>query len=73
MAKQQWNQLDPRTRRVVVVAAALDASLRVAALVDLARRTPGQVRGRRGRWAAALALVSSGGVLPLVYFRRARR
>jgi hypothetical protein len=40
---------------------------RGAALVDLARQSPEEIRGPRGVWAAALALVSSLGALPTLY------
>lgn len=54
------------------MAAATDAGLRVAALADLAKRPPRQVRGTKRRWALALAVVNSAGVLPLAYFRWGR-
>ncbi len=72
MPKKQWSELDPRVRRLIVVGASIDGALRVAALVDLARRPPAEIRGSRRGWAVALALVSSAGVLPAVYFRRGR-
>jgi hypothetical protein len=72
MAAQQWKQLSPGTRRLIVVTGAVDLSLRVAALIDLARRPAWKVRGTKPRWAAALTLVNSAGVLPAAYFRWGR-
>ena len=63
----------PRSRRLIAVAATVDAGLRLAALVDLWRRPPETIRGRRSRWALALAVVNSAGLLPLAYFRFGRR
>lgn len=71
--KQHWNDLDPKVRRNLLIAAGVEGALKAAALVDLARRSKQEVRGSKGRWAAALVLVNSGGALPLYYFTRARR
>lgn len=71
--KQHWNDLDPNVRRNLLIAAGVEGVLKVAALVDLARRPQHGVRGSKGRWAAALVLVNSGGALPLYYFARVRR
>ena len=68
-----WKDLSPRSRRLIAVGASIDAGLRLAALVDLWRRPPETVRGRRSRWALALAVVNSAGILPLAYFRFGRR
>ncbi len=66
------DDLDPRARRVVGALAAVDLVLRAVALRDLARRSDSEVRGSRRGWAVALSVVSSAGVLPAVYLRRAR-
>ncbi len=73
MARQRWNELTPRTRRILVVGGLVDSALRTAALVDLARRPADQVRGSKKLWAVALAVVSSLGVLPAAYFTLGRR
>lgn len=70
MARRRWDELDPRTRQLIVAVAAFEGTLKVAALIDLARRPAAQVRGSKLRWAIAVLLVNSGGVLPVVYFRR---
>ena len=68
-----WNDLDPRLKQGLLVAAGVEAGLRIAALIDLAQRPPGGVVGGRGRWAAALVAVNSLGVLPVLYLLRGRR
>jgi len=72
MAKRKWSELSERTRRLIVVGTAVDTVLRVVALVDLARRPAGEVRGSKRGWATALAVVNSAGVVPLVYLLRGR-
>ena len=73
MPMQQWSDLSERTRRLLVTAAVADAALRVAALIDIKRRPAGQIRGRKGVWAAVVALVNSAGVVPISYFVFGRR
>ena len=67
-ARRRWRALSKRTRILLVTAAAADGALRVAALIDIQRRPASQIRGRKGIWAAAVALVSSAGVVPVSYF-----
>ena len=71
--RQKWSDLSPRTRRVVMVMAALEGAVKVAALVDLARRPASQVRGSKAAWATAITLINSAGAVPLAYFVRGRR
>lgn len=73
MKKKQWSDLDPRLRRLIMLGGAFEAGLKVAALVDLARRPRRSLHGSKTAWAIALVLVNSGGVLPIVYFVRGRR
>ena len=73
MPIQQWSDLSERTRRLLVTVAAVDAALRVAALIDIKRRPAGQIRGRKGVWAAVVAFVNSAGVVPISYFVFGRR
>ena len=70
---RKWDELSPGTKRLVVVAGAVEAVLKVAALVDLARRPAEQVRGPKWRWALAVAAANSFGLVPLAYFRWGRR
>ena len=73
MANNRWRELDPRMRRFIIVGGAVEAVLKIAALVDLGRRPPEQVRGSKGRWAAAIVLINSLGLVPISYFARGRR
>lgn len=52
---------------------AFEAGLKIAALIDLSQRPRDGVRGTKAAWAAALILVNSGGVVPVVYLLRGRR
>ena len=67
-ARRGWSNLSKRTRMLLITAAVADGALRVAALRDIQRRPASQIRGRKGMWAAAVALVSSAGVVPVSYF-----
>ena len=67
-ARRRWGDLSKRTRMLLITAAVADGALRVAALIDIQRRPTSQIRGRKGMWAAAMALVSSAGVVPVSYF-----
>lgn len=73
MERRRWRDLSPGTRRLIVFAGACETVLKVAALADLGRRPAAEVRGRKWAWATALAVVSSGGVLPAAYFVLGRR
>ena len=66
--RRRWSDLSKRTRVVLITAAAADGALRVAALIDIERRPADQIRGRKWMWAAATALISSAGVVPISYF-----
>jgi Family of unknown function (DUF5652) len=72
-ARKTWSKLSPRTRRFIVVAGVIDGTLKIAALVDLARRPARAVRGSKAAWVVSVSLVNSLGVLPIVYFVRGRR
>jgi hypothetical protein len=73
VAKKRWSDLDPRLRQAILLGGAFEAGLKVAALIDLAQRPRRDIRGPKAAWAAALALVNSGGVVPIVYLLRGRR
>ena len=70
---RRWNQLSARNRRLVVLAAVADGTLKVAALIDLRRRPASGVRGRKWVWATVVTVVNSLGVVPLAYFVIGRR
>jgi hypothetical protein len=71
--RRKWQDLEPRTRRLLVAAGAIEGALKIAALVDLARRPSNEVRGSRGRWAAAVLFVNALGTAPIAYFVWGRR
>jgi hypothetical protein len=58
---------------LIVVASAIEGALKLAALVDLARRPSNQVHGSKARWAAAVSLTNSLGAVPVAYFVWGRR
>ena len=70
---KRWNELSPRTRRLVVVAGVVEGVLKLAALADLVRRPSTQIRGSKAAWAAAVTLINALGAVPIAYFARGRR
>ena len=68
MAKRQWSDLSKRTQRLIIVGAAVETSLKAAALVDMKRRPASQVRGSKWIWAPAVTVINSFGLAPLAYF-----
>jgi hypothetical protein len=73
MAGRKWSDLSPRTRRLITAAAVAEGILKIAALVDIARRPPDQIRGPKWAWAPTVLLVNSFGGAPLAYFAFGRR
>jgi len=71
--RKQWSDLSPRTRRLLTVAAVIEAMLKLAALIDIRRRPASQIRGPKWLWATVVAVISSAGVLPVSYFVFGRR
>ncbi|MBO0813164.1 MAG: PLDc_N domain-containing protein [Microlunatus sp.] len=65
--------LDPRARNVLVALGVAETLLKIIALIDLVRRKPEAVRGKKGVWAAAIATINSVGVVPILYFVVGRR
>ena len=63
----RWNDLSPRTRRLVTVVAVAEAGLKTAALLDMRRRPASQIRGSKKAWALAM-IVNSAGLIPTSYF-----
>jgi hypothetical protein len=58
---------------VLVVGGAIEALLKIAALVDLRRRPAAEVRGSKRSWATAIVVANSAGAVPIAYFLRGRR
>jgi hypothetical protein len=57
---------------MVVAGALFEGSLKIAALIDLARRPGSAVRGSEVRWEFAVVLINSAGAVPILYFLRGR-
>jgi hypothetical protein len=72
-AKKKWSDLSPRFRRLIIVSAVVEGTLKTAALVDIKRRPASQIRGSKWIWAAVVVLVNSFGGAPLSYFAFGRR
>jgi hypothetical protein len=73
MDTRRWSELPPRVRQAMLLAGAVEAGLKIAALIDLAQRPARHVRGSKVRWAAAIALINAAGAVPILYFLRGRR
>lgn len=73
MAGRQWSDLSERTRRLILIGAAVETSLKVAALVDIKRRPASEIRGSKWLWVPAVTIVNSAGLAPLAYFLYGRR
>lgn len=72
-AKKKWSDLSQRTRRLILVGAVFEGTLKTAALIDIRRRPASQIRGSKWIWAAVVVLVNSFGGAPLSYFAFGRR
>ncbi|WP_409329610.1 PLDc N-terminal domain-containing protein [Trujillonella humicola] len=68
--RTRWGDLPRGRRRALLVLAALQLALAVAAWTDLATRPAEQVQGPKARWAAVIAVNWVG---PLAWFRWGRR
>jgi hypothetical protein len=64
--------LRPRTKRLLLVAGAVETALKAAMLIDLRRRPASAVRGSKKLWSAS-TIVGSAGLIPLTYFVVGRR
>jgi len=73
VARRKWSDLSPRTRRLIVAGAAVETSLKAAALVDIKRRPASQIRGSKWMWIPAVTVLNSAGLAPLAYFVFGRR
>ena len=71
--KRRWSDLNGRQRVLLVVGAAVEAMLKIAALRDLRRRPADEIRGSKKLWATALVLANSAGAVPIAYFSIGRR
>jgi hypothetical protein len=73
VAGRKWSDLSPRTRRLIIAGAAVETSLKAAALFDIKRRPASQIRGSKWIWAPAVTVINSFGLAPLAYFVFGRR
>ncbi|HEY6888335.1 MAG TPA: hypothetical protein VI300_11165 [Solirubrobacter sp.] len=73
MDTRRWSDLDPRLRQAMLLAGAVEAGLKIAALIDLAQRPAQRLRGSKVWWAAAIVMVNAAGAVPIAYFLRGRR
>ena len=71
--QQQWDDLSPARRKLVVTVGVVDAGMRAWALIDLKNRPVDEVNGPKAVWALALTVVSSAGLLPAAYLLFGRR
>ncbi|MGE3287415.1 MAG: PLD nuclease N-terminal domain-containing protein [Pseudonocardia sp.] len=69
-SRRRWADLPPRDRAVIATAGVVQVGLLVAALVDIGRRDPAEVRGPRWAW-ALVSFVNFVG--PILYFAAGRR
>jgi len=68
--KKKWRDFTPGQRKAIVAAAAVEAVLTTTALVDLARRPHGSVRGPKLVWVLGCVVQPFGPVAYLVFGRR---
>jgi hypothetical protein len=73
MGKKRWNDLSLRSRRLILAGGVFEGVLKLAALIDLARRPAGEIRGSKLRWVVAVTLINSVGAVPIAYFTYGRR
>jgi hypothetical protein len=73
VSRKRWNELSPRSRRLIIIGGTFEGMLKIAALVDLVRRSGEEVRGSKLRWAAVIVLTNSLGAVPIAYFAYGRR
>jgi hypothetical protein len=70
---RRWRDLSEGTRRLILLGAVVEGSLKIAALRDLRRRPAAQVRGPKWLWATVVTLVNSVGAAPVAYLLFGRR
>jgi hypothetical protein len=63
-------ELSDRQRTLLLMAAAAELSLKIAALIDIKRRPADRIRGPKALWRAAMAVNLLG---PLSYFAIGRK
>jgi hypothetical protein len=69
-AGRRWADLSDRQRALLLTAATAELSLKIAALIDINRRSADRIRGPKALWRAAMAVNLLG---PLSYFAIGRK
>ena len=70
--RMPWRELSGRTRRLLILGAAFETTLKAVALVDLLRRPPSDIRGSKSKWAVAVLFINSAGAVPIAYLAYGR-
>lgn len=70
MKRRSWNDLTPGQKCLIVVGGCLEFGLLAAALWDLSKRSPEEVRGSRRMWAVLVFIEWIG---PIAYFTIGRK
>lgn len=73
MAAAKKLDLDPGTRKILIVIGVSETILKIIALIDLVRRHQDSIRGKKAAWAAAISTINSAGAVPILYFIFGRR
>lgn len=69
MTNKKWSELSGTQKGLLLTLVSVELSLTATAMVDLVRRPPDQVHGRKGLWAMALFVQPVG---PIVYLLKHR-
>jgi hypothetical protein len=72
-AKERWNELSQTQRRFILAAAAVEGVMKIAALIDMSKRSDDEIRGPKWLWATSVTVIGSAGILPASYFLFGRR
>jgi hypothetical protein len=67
--KKKWSELSGVQQALLLTLISVEVSLTATAMVDLVRRPPEQVHGRKGLWALAMFVQPVG---PIAYLARHR-
>jgi hypothetical protein len=65
---RRWSDLSDRNRKLIIAAAATEAVLKTAVLIDIRRRPASEIRGSKRMWIVAAVVVNSAGIGPISYF-----
>lgn len=71
--RKHWDELSPAAQTLIAGGAMVDLAMKTWALADLANRPAKQVPGSKTRWAVALTLLNTVGILPAVYLAQVHR